>query len=303
VATQAQTGSTAAPLSSLRLATRRSHRSKLVGRIAGTIAWHGVMLLVCAFVLIPIVMVVFGSFKTVDEFFAKPYSLPKSFGLFNYRKAWHEADIQTTMRNSVLATAVGVIVSTSLACVASYGLARFRFATRLGIRLLFIGGLVVPVQLIILPLFVLFRQLHLLGGLWSLIIIYSVFGIPLGVLVMTGFFGILPKDLEDAARIDGASHFEIFLRIMLPLTRPAIAAVVILNGVWMWNDFFLGFILITKPASYTLPVGIMAFRGTYSTEWGLIFASVTISVLPVVAAYLLLSRQFIAGLTAGSVKG
>jgi raffinose/stachyose/melibiose transport system permease protein len=178
----------------------------------------------------------------------------------------------------------------------------FRFATRLGIRLVFIGGLVVPVQLIILPLFVMFRQLHLLGSLWSLVVTYSVFGIPLGVLVMTGFFGILPKDLEDAARIDGASHFEIFLRIMLPLTRPAIAAVVILNG-GMWNDFFLGFILITKADSMTLPVGIMAFRGTYSTEWGLIFASVTMSILPVVAAYLLLSRQFIAGLTAGSVKG
>ena len=120
---------------------------------------------------------------------------------------------------------------------------------------------------------------------------------------MTGFFAVLPKDLEDAARIDGASHFQIFWRIMLPLTRPALSAVVILNGVWMWNDFFLGFILLTKQSSMTLPVGIMAFRGTYSTEWGLIFASVTISVIPVVAAYLLLSRQFIAGLTAGSVKG
>ena len=123
------------------------------------------------------------------------------------------------------------------------------------------------------------------------------------MLVLTGFFAVLPKDLEDAARIDGASHLEIFWRIMLPLSRPALAAVVILNGVWMWNDFFLGFILLNDADSQTLPVGIMAFRGTYMTEWGLIFASVTISVLPVVGAYLLLSRQFIAGLTAGSVKG
>jgi raffinose/stachyose/melibiose transport system permease protein len=266
-------------------------------------AWHGVMLIVCAFVLIPIVMVIFGSFKSVNEFFRTPYDLPQSWDFENYRKAWDEANIQVTMRNSALATFIGVFVSTMLACVAAYGLARFRFAGRLGLRLLFIGGLVVPVQLIILPLFVLFRQLHLLGSLWSLIVVYSVFGIPLGVLVMTGFFSVLPKDLEDAARIDGASHFEIFLKIMLPLTRPAIAAVVILNGVWMWNDFFLGFILINREDSMTLPVGIMAFRGTYSTEWGLIFASVTLSILPVVAAYLLLSRQFIAGLTAGSVKG
>jgi len=272
-------------------------------QIGNAVAWHGTMLLVCAFVLIPIVMVVLGSFKTVDQFFDKPYSLPKAFDFFNYRKAWHEANIQSSLRNSVIATVVGVLVSTVLACLASYGLARFRFRGRLGIRMLFVGGLVVPVQLIILPIFIMFRQIGILGSLWSLIVVYSVFGIPLGVLVLTGFFGILPRDLEDAARIDGASHFQIFWRIMLPLTRPALAAVVILNGVWMWNDFFLGFILITKPEDMTLPVGIMAFRGTYSTEWGLIFASVTISVLPVVGAYLLLSRQFIAGLTAGSVKG
>jgi raffinose/stachyose/melibiose transport system permease protein len=147
------------------------------------------------------------------------------------------------------------------------------------------------------------REIGILGDLKSLIIVYSVFGIPLAVLTLTGFFAALPRDLEDAARIDGASHFEVFWRIMLPLTRPALAAVVILNGVWMWNDFFLGLILLTREDAYTLPVAIMAFRGSYSTEWGLIFASVIISVLPVLIAYVLLSRQFIAGLTAGSVKG
>jgi len=281
----------------------KSRRRKLAGKILGEIAWHGVMLIVCAFVLVPILMVVFGSFKTVDEFFSKPYSLPMHWDFFNYKKAWKEANIQRTMLNSAIATVIGVAVSTTLASLAAYGLARFKFAGRLGLRLVFVGGLVVPVQLIILPLFIFFRQVHLLGGLWSLVVVYCVFGIPLGVLVMTGFFAVLPKDLEDAARIDGASHFEIFLKIMVPLSRPALSAVVILNGVWMWNDFFLGFILITKQNAMTLPVGIMAFRGTYTTEWGLIFASVTISIIPVVTAYLLLSRQFIAGLTAGSVKG
>jgi raffinose/stachyose/melibiose transport system permease protein len=281
----------------------RSRRRKLISKIGGEILWHGTMLIVCAFVLIPIVLVVLGSFKTVAEFFSNPYGLPESFDFFNYTRAWDEAEIQTTMRNSLVSTVIGVLVSTLLACLASYGLARFSFPGRIPLRLMFVGGLVVPVQLIILPLFIMFRQWGLLGSLWSLIVLYSVFGIPLGVLVLTGFFGVLPRDLEDAARIDGASHFQIFWRIMLPLTRPAIAAVMILNGVWMWNDFFLGFILIRDPDNMTLPLGIMNFRGTYVTEWGLIFASVTISIIPVVGAYLLLSRQFIAGLTAGSVKG
>jgi raffinose/stachyose/melibiose transport system permease protein len=280
-----------------------SHRRKRLAPIVTAIAWHGVMLVVCAIVLIPIVMVVLGSFKTVPEFFVTPYGLPEAFDPFNYVKAWEEAELQRAAWNSLLSTVLGVLISTFLACLAAYGLARFDFGLRLPMRLLFVGGLVVPVQLIIIPIFVMFRQAGLLGSIWSLVLVYSVFGIPLGVLVLTGFFQALPKDLEDAARIDGASHFQIFSRIMLPLTRPALAAVVILNGVWMWNDFFLGLILLTQETSQTLPVGIMAFRGTYTTEWGLIFASVTISVVPVVAAYLLLSRQFIAGLTAGSVKG
>ena len=272
-------------------------------RVVLGIAWHAVMLLTCAVVLIPIVMVFLGSFKTVPEFFDTPYGLPEAFDPFNYIKAWEEANLQRATLNSLIATVLGVLFSTILACLAAYGLARYTFRWRMPLRLLFVGGLVVPVQLIIIPIFVIFRQAGLLGSIWSLVIIYSVLGIPLAVLVMTGFFQALPRDLEEAARIDGASHLEIFWRIMLPLTRPALSAVIILNGVWMWNDFFLGLILLTQEASQTLPVGIMAFRGSYTTEWGLIFASVCISVAPVVVAYLLLSRQFIAGLTAGSVKG
>jgi raffinose/stachyose/melibiose transport system permease protein len=282
---------------------QRSKRRKALGRILSFLAFHGTMLIVCSFVLIPIVLVVLGSFKTVNQFFSNPYGLPDSFDFFNYRRAWEQARIQTTMKNSFISTGMGVLVSTFLACLAAYGLSRFNFPGRIPLRLVFIGGLVVPVQLIILPIFIMFRQLHLLGDIWSLTILYCALGIPLGVLVLTGFFAALPRDLEDAARMDGASHFQVFWRIMLPLTRPAIAAVIILNSVWMWNDFFLGFILINDQDSFTLPRGIVAFRGTYSTEWGLIFASVTISIVPVVFAYLLLSRQFIAGLTAGSVKG
>lgn len=272
-------------------------------KLGKSVAWHGVMLVVCAFVLIPIVMVFLGSFKTVPEFFDRPYGMPEAFDPFNYIKAWDEANLQRATLNSLIATVLGVAISTILACLAAYGLARFAFPFRMPLRLTFVGGLVVPVQLIIIPIFIMFRTAGLLGSIWSLVLVYSVLGIPLAVLVMTGFFQALPRDLEEAARIDGASHLEIFWRIMLPLTRPALAAVVILNGVWMWNDFFLGLILLTSEESQTLPVGIMAFRGSYTTEWGLIFASVCISVAPVVAAYLLLSRQFIAGLTAGSVKG
>lgn len=274
-----------------------------IGSLASGFAWHAVMIAVSAFVLVPIVIVFFGSFKTIPEFFSNPYGLPESWMATNYREAWADANLQSAAVNSVISTVFGVGMSTLLAALAAYGISRFTFPGKLWLRLLFIGGLVVPVQLIILPLFILFRQLGILGGLLPLCLVFAVFGIPLATLVLTGFFSLLPKDLEQAARIDGASHLEIFWRIVLPLSRPALAAVIILNGVWMWNDFFLGFILINDPDAMTLPVAIMAFRGTYLTKWGLIFASVIISSVPVVIAYLMLSRQFIAGLTAGSVKG
>ncbi len=283
--------------------TAGHRRRKQAVRIGTEVLWHLTMITICIIILIPIFLVILGSFKSVPEFFQKPYGWPESFNFDNYRKAWEEANIPVTLRNSVIVTVAGVFVSTAVSCLAAYALGRFVFSGRMALRMLFVGGLVVPVQLIILPLFIILREIGLLGDLKSLILIYSAFGIPAAVLILTGFFAALPRDLEDAARIDGASHFEVFWRIMLPLTRPALSAVIILNGVWMWNDFFLGFILLNDPDQQTLPVGIMSFRGTYSTQYGLIFASVTMSAIPIVLAYLALSRQFIAGLTAGSVKG
>jgi raffinose/stachyose/melibiose transport system permease protein len=118
-----------------------------------------------------------------------------------------------------------------------------------------------------------------------------------------GFFQALPREITEAAMIDGANHFRTFWHVVLPLSRAAIFTVIILNGVWMWNDFFIALVLTTKPTVATLPLGILNFFGVYSTEWGLIFASVVIAALPVVLLYLLMTKRFIAGLTAGSVKG
>ncbi len=121
--------------------------------------------------------------------------------------------------------------------------------------------------------------------------------------MLVGFFQALPKELSEAATIDGATDFQTFMRVILPLSMAPILTVMILNGVWIWNDFFIALVLSTKPSVETLPLGILNFFGVYSTEWGLIFASVVLSALPVVALYLLMTRRFIAGMTAGSVKG
>jgi raffinose/stachyose/melibiose transport system permease protein len=278
-------------------------RRPAVRRVLREAACHGVLAAACAVVLLPCVFLFLGSFKTVAEFFSSPFGLPHSFGAGNYLRAWREARLSVTLTNSLVATGSAIIVSTALSCLAAYAIAKYRFRGRTLVRMLFVGGLIVPVQLIMLPLFVMLRLLHVLGTIWALMIVYSVFGLPLGVLVLVGFFETIPRELSEAAEIDGAGPFVTFLRIVLPLMRPAITSVVILNGVWMWNEFFIALVLSIRPATQTLPVGILSFFGVYSTEWGLVFASVVCSALPVVVGYFLLSRQFVAGLTAGGVKG
>lgn len=275
-------------------------------RRRGAVAWlgsHIVLIVVCALVVAPIYFLVLGSFKTVEEFFSSPFGLPQKPSFDNYQRAWTEASVGTTIRNSAIVTISAVIISTVVSCLASYSIAKLPLRGALFWRLLFVGGLIVPVQLIMVAIFIIMRHVHLLGTLGSLILVYATFGIPLGVLVLVSFFQALPRELGEAAKIDGASDFQTFWRVIMPLSVTPILTVVILNGVWIWNDFFIALVLSTKPSIETLPLGILNFFGVYSTEWGLIFASVVISALPVVLLYLLMTRRFIAGMTAGSVKG
>ncbi len=276
--------------------TRRAVRASDVAR-------HGLLAGACVVVLVPIVYMVIASFKSVPDFFTNPYGLPSRWVWENYTRAWNEAKIGITLPNSIIVTAVSVLGSTFLSAMAAYGLSRRERPLAMALYLLFIGGMLVPVQMIVLPLFILLRTLGLFGTLFALILPYIALGLPLGVLILTPIAATLPRDLSDAARIDGAREWRIFLHIILPLMRPGLAAVAILNGVWMWNEFFIPLVVAFKPQSQTMPVGIVAFIGTYSTEWGLVFASVVVATAPLILAYLLMTRQFVAGLTAGAVRG
>ena len=269
-------------------------------------AWlgsHAILILACVLVVAPIYFLVLGSFKSVEEFFAAPFGLPQHFGLRQLparldRGIDLDDDQEQRHRDRVRRPHQhGRLVPCELLDRAAPAPGPLFW------RLLFVGGLIVPVQLIMVAIFITMRWIGLLGTLGSLILVYSTFGIPLGVLVLVGFFQALPKELTEAATIDGASDFQTFMRVILPLSMAPILTVMILNGVWIWNDFFIALVLSTKPSVETLPLGILNFFGVYSTEWGLIFASVVLSALPVVALYLLMTRRFIAGMTAGSVKG
>jgi raffinose/stachyose/melibiose transport system permease protein len=197
--------------------------------------------------------------------------------------------------------AISVPLILLISSLAAFGLARYRFRGNTAVYLYFLAGLIIPVQLSILPTVLLLKTLRIVNTYPGLILPYVGLGVPFSVFILTGFLRTLPRDLEEAARIDGAGEHTIYWRIMLPLSAPALATVAILNFVGIWNDFF--FPLVVAPALPTLQVGVNNLRGYYSTQWGLIFAGVTLSVLPLLVGYVLLTKQFIRGIAAGAVRG
>jgi ABC-type glycerol-3-phosphate transport system permease component len=263
---------------------RRKPRSRRRARQVTSFARHLLLIGASIVILVPIGYMVLASFKSVADFFGNPYSLPTEWAFDNYTRAWTEAHVSITLPNTIFVTFCSVVGSTFLASLIAYGLSRKERPLAIGLYTFFVAGLLVPVQMIILPLFVVLKQLGLFGTLFALILPYIALGLPLGVLVLTPIAAAVPQDLVHAAQVDGATEWQIYRRVVMPLLKPGLISVAILNGVWMWNEFFIPLIVAFKPEAQTMPVGIVSFIGVYSTEWGLVFASVVISTIPIVVA-------------------
>jgi ABC-type glycerol-3-phosphate transport system permease component len=285
-------------------ATRRRARAAHRRRLAlHSLRGQALLILACLLVVAPCWFLLMGAFKSVSEFFNSPFGLPESWGLGNFSEAWTEADLTTAFRNSLIITTASVFISTSCAALASFAIARLRFRGATFIQLALIAGLVLPTQLIVIAAFVEMRWLGLLGTIWPVILFYSVSGIPIGVLFLVGFFRAIPAALTEAAAIDGAGPWRQFLHVVLPLSRAPIMTVAILNAVWIWNDFFVPLVFANQASIQTVPLAILNFYGVNTTDYGLIFAGVVMSALPVVLVYVVMTRRFIGGIMAGGVKG
>ncbi|WP_400161888.1 carbohydrate ABC transporter permease [Brevibacillus sp. TJ4] len=250
----------------------------------------------------PMILMVASSFKSNMDILANPFSLPLSLHLESYQKLWEAVPFGSFLLNSVIVSVVSVVLVALFSAMAAFYLARFSFKWTGLLYFFFIAGLMIPIKLGIVPLFMLMKNLGLINSLWSLILIYTATGIPISVLILTGFFRALPVELEEAARIDGCTHFQVLWKVLLPLIRPALGTVVIINFIGAWNDFFFPLIFIQEDALKTIPVGMMVLFGEYETNWSLLFAGLTLSALPMIAVFLVASRQFMEGLTAGAVK-
>jgi raffinose/stachyose/melibiose transport system permease protein len=252
--------------------------------------------------LVPIGIMLLSGFKTTTEIFTNPFGLPEKWSLATYIKAWKGANFAVYFRNSVIVSVVSIALILLVSSMASYVLARFSFPGRRLIYLYILAGLVLPVRLAIIPIFLLIRTIRLQDTLIGLLIVYTAGGISFSTFLLTNFFRNIPVDLEDSARIDGAGVFRIYWQINLPLLRPALATVAIFNFINVWNDFFFPLIFINTRTKKTIPLGIQNFFGEYSIQWDMLFAGLNIAIIPMIIFFLILSRQFIAGLTEGAIK-
>lgn len=254
-------------------------------------------------VLLPMVFMLLSSLKTTREIFQRPFAFPGVFRWDNYAEVWGAAHFGVYFRNSLIVTLASMVLILASATLAAYALGRYQFRGNDLIFLFFLSGIMVPIRLAVIPLFILMRDLRLLETFWSLILVYAASGLPSAIFILTGFFRALPQDLDNAARLDGAGEFGILVRVLLPLVRPALAIVTVYNIIPIWNDFFFPLVFIHQDAVKTLPLGLTVFFGQYQTNWALLFAGLTLAAAPILALYVAMSQQFIKGLTAGAVKG
>jgi raffinose/stachyose/melibiose transport system permease protein len=250
-------------------------------------------------VALPLYILVISCFKTTAEIYGDKFGLPTTLSLFNFIKAWTQADFTRYMANSFIVTGAAVMLTVLVAAMAAFPLSRYPIAWASPMLAFFLAGVMLPIRLASVELFTLMKSLDLLDSRLGLILVYSAIRIPFAVFIFANFMRVLPRELEEAAHVDGAGEWLILFRIILPMIRPAIAIVAIFTAIAVWNDFFFPLIFIFDDDYKTLPLAITTFIGQFRTDWGMVFASLAISMMPVVIMYFLLARQIREGVGAG----
>lgn len=260
-----------------------------------------------ALVIIPFVWMILMSLRTTGEILNDPAGLPQVIRWQNYTRLFFDPQIQfyRYFYNSVFVTFFALCITVALSTLAGYGFGRpryeFRFRGWLFAVLLF--GLVLPPQIMYIPQFTLMARYHLLNSRWALVLLYGALGLPVSTYLMATYFAQLSSEMEDAARIDGCSDFRMFLQIMLPLARPALATVLLVNSLSFWNELLLSVTIVNNPELRTLPAAMFNFVGENAADYAMAATSLVSGTLPLLILYLVLSEKFIEGMTAGAVKG
>lgn len=252
--------------------------------------------------LFPFAWIISLSIRTPKEVFSA-ILFPKQIRLGNYLDAWTKFEFAGLFRNSVVISLSSVALTVFISAMAGYGFSKFHLRGSNFLFHLILSGVMIPPVAVVIPLFVFMNRMGLFNSYPSIIIPYIVFGLPISTFIFKSYIQNIDNDILDAARIDGCGEFGIFLRILLPVIKPAVATVIIFTFMTNWNEFLLAVIFLHDKGLYTLPLGMSVFVGQYSAPWELIGAGVIISVAPVLVLFFVLQNQFIRGLTAGALRG
>jgi raffinose/stachyose/melibiose transport system permease protein len=263
------------------------------------------------FVLLPFVWIVSLSLRKTQAVYTALFfqrldeiTLENYYYLFKGQFPYRNIQIffMNALGNSVVVTSLALVGILIVSILAAYAFSQIKFYGRAPLFYFFLAGMMIPVQVVMLPLFKVVRLLGIQNGLASVILPYIAIGTPLTIFLLTGFFKNLPDALIEAARLEGASHLQVLTKIILPLSRPVIGAVVIFQFMFTWNEFPLALVLLQRASLYTLPIEVTKVQGQYMTPWNIVSTAVVAAIVPVIAIYLLFQRQFVSGITAGAMK-
>ncbi|WP_170008526.1 carbohydrate ABC transporter permease [Bacillus fonticola] len=273
-----------------------------MGRVGYFFLYVG-LAIVALFQIFPIIWLFLFSLKDNQEIFSKStFALPSEFRWENYAKVW-EGGIGIYFWNSIWITGVAIMLTILLASMATFVITRMKWKLSKLVLGLFMVGLMIPLHSAIIPLFSMFLNVNLIDNPWSIVITYTAYNLPITMMILLGFYYTLPREIEEAAIMDGCSVHRMFFKIILPMTTPVMSTTVIINMIYNWNEFVFVNTFISSDKYKTLTVGIQNFIGQYMTDWGAIGATLIISVLPILLAYLFFSNKVVEGISSSAVKG
>lgn len=265
---------------------------------------HGILLFFSLLALMPIVLIVMNAFKSREAIFSTPLALPTAdtLALEGFRSVLLESSFMSYFANSMIITVSALAGTILFGAMAAFALSEYRFRLNSAIALFFIVGLMIPIRLGTIGILDLMVRADLVNTRSSLILVYIAQGLPVAIFVLTEFMRTLSGDLKNAARVDGLSEYAIFFSLVLPLLRPAMVSVAVFTMIPIWNDLWFPLILAPSEEIKTITLGAQVFLGQYVTDWNSVLSALTLSILPILALYLLFSRGLIRGITAGGVK-
>lgn len=282
------------------LPVRRAGGPDVAGVVLRIVAYVVLISLAVA-IIYPLIWMALNGFKTNAELFGDPWGLPTTWRPDSFIKAWSLGVVRYLL-NSVIVTSASVVTTILLSSMAAYALTRLRVPFAGAITVFLLGGMMLAPTVALIPLFRLLQALKLFDTYWALIVLYTAFRIPFCVFLIRAYMITLPREMEDAAIVDGANRWQIFWLVVMPLSRPIIVSAALLQALFAWNEFVFALVFINKTDLKTLPVGLLAMQGRVLSDWPTLFAALTMAAIPMIALFLAGQRQFIRGLGEGFGK-